>query len=151
MASIIEQKITPYLWFNNNAKEAASFYCSLFKDSKINSSSAMIIEFQLAGQQFMALNGGPKFKFTEAISLFILCDDQKEVDHFWDAFTQNGGEEGMCGWCKDKYGLSWQVVPKRFIEMMKTGTAAQTAAVMKAMMPMHKMIIEEFEKAFYIA
>ena len=150
MAKIENQKITPYLWFDNQAKEAAAFYCSLFQNSRITSSSDMIVEFQLDGLQFIALNGGPKFKFTEAISLFVLCEDQEEVDELWNALTSDGGEEGRCSWCKDKYGLSWQIVPKRFMDMMRTGTPEQVKSVMEVMMPMNKMIIAEFEKAFKI-
>ena len=148
MKIVESQKITPYFWFDDQAKEAAAFYCNLFKDSKITSSSDMIVEFQLDGLSFIALNGGPKYKFTEAVSLFVLCEDQEEVDKLWDAFISEGGEEGRCGWCKDKYGLSWQIVPKRFMEMMKTGTPEQVKRVMEVMMPMNKMIVSEFEKAF---
>jgi predicted 3-demethylubiquinone-9 3-methyltransferase (glyoxalase superfamily) len=145
------QKIKPYLWYDNQAKEAAEFYCSLFRHAKITSVSDLIVEFELEGVVFVALNGGPKFKFNEAVSFMILCEDQKEVDHFWTSFTSSGGEESMCGWCKDKFGLSWQVVPKRFIEMMETGTPRQTKNVMQVILPMKKMIIEEFEKAFRLS
>ena len=148
MAAISSQKIKPYLWYDNQAKAAAEFYCSLFQDSKITSSSDMLVEFELHGMAFIALNGGPKFKFTEAVSFMILCEDQQEVDHFWNAFTSDGGEESMCSWCKDKFGLSWQIVPKRFLEMMETGTPEQTKRVIEVMMPMRRMIIEDFEKAF---
>jgi predicted 3-demethylubiquinone-9 3-methyltransferase (glyoxalase superfamily) len=142
------QKITPYLWFNNQAKEAAEFYCSIFENSKITSDSGMLIEFELDGTNFIALNGGPQYEFNEAVSFYILCDDQKEVDRLWKSLTTNGGSEGNCSWCKDKYGVSWQIVPKRFIEMMKTGTPEQTQRVIGAMMKMKKMIIEDFERAF---
>jgi predicted 3-demethylubiquinone-9 3-methyltransferase (glyoxalase superfamily) len=142
------QKITPYLWFNNQAKEAAEFYCSIFENSKITSDSGMLIEFELDGTNFIALNGGPQYEFNEAVSFYILCNDQKEVDRLWKSLTTNGGSEGNCSWCKDKYGVSWQIVPKRFIEMMKTGTPEQTQRVIGAMMKMKKMIIEDFERAF---
>jgi len=142
------QKITPYLWFNNQAKEAAEFYCSIFENSKITSESGMLIEFELDGTNFIALNGGPQYEFNEAVSFYILCDDQKEVDRLWMSLTTNGGSEGNCSWCKDKYGVSWQIVPKRFIEMMRTGTPKQTQRVIGAMMKMKKMIIEDFERAF---
>jgi len=142
------QKITPYLWFNNQAKEAAEFYCSIFENSKITSDSGMLIEFELDGTNFIALNGGPQYEFNEAVSFYILCDDQKEVDRLWKSLTANGGSEGNCSWCKDKYGVSWQIVPKRFIEMMKTGTPEQKQRVIGAMMKMKKMIIEDFERAF---
>jgi len=148
MSQIITQKITPYLWYDDQAREAAEFYCSIFKNSKIISDSGMIVEFELDGLQFMALNGGPKFKFTEATSFLVLCEDQEEVDHFWNKLTTNGGQESMCSWCKDKYGLSWQIVPARFMEMMKTGTSNQSKRVMDAMFAMRKIIISDLEKAF---
>jgi predicted 3-demethylubiquinone-9 3-methyltransferase (glyoxalase superfamily) len=142
------QKITPYLWFDNQAGEAASFYCSLFNNSKITSDGEVIVEFELDGINFIALNGGPQFKFNEAISFYVLCEDQEEIDHLWNALIADGGSEGRCSWCKDRFGVSWQIVPKRFVEMMKTGTPEQTQKVMAAMMNMNKMIIADFEKAF---
>jgi predicted 3-demethylubiquinone-9 3-methyltransferase (glyoxalase superfamily) len=142
------QKITPYLWFENQAKEAAEFYCSIFDNSEITSDGGMIVDFTLNGTNFIALNGGPQFKFNEAISFYVLCDNQDEIDRLWSKLTSDGGNEGRCSWCKDKFGLSWQIVPKRFIEMMKTGTPEQNQRVMGAMMNMSKMIIEDFEKAF---
>lgn len=148
MTKISTQKITPYLWYDNKAKEAAELYCSIFKNSRILSASEMIVEFELEGMKFIALNGGPKFKFTEATSFFVLCEDQNEVDHFWDKLTSDDGEESQCGWLKDKFGLSWQIVPKRFIEMMHSGDGEKIQKVMEVMMPMRKMIIEDFEKAF---
>ncbi|HAS39719.1 MAG TPA: hypothetical protein DCS93_04540 [Microscillaceae bacterium] len=151
MISLNTQKIKPYLWFNNHAKEAATFYCTLFQDAQITKESDLLVEFTLDGISFVGLNGGPQFSFTEAVSFMVLCQDQAEVDHLWQAFTSNGGEEGQCGWCKDKFGLSWQIVPQRFMEMMETGTPAQTQKVMEVMMPMKKMVIEAFEKAFNLA
>ncbi len=148
MSTIIQQKITPYLWYDNQAKEAAEFYCSVFKNSSMISSSEMIVEFELEGLRFVALNGGPQFKFTEATSFFVLCEDQAEVDHFWNALTANGGQESQCGWLKDRFGLSWQIVPQRFMEMMHKGTPEQIQKVMEVMMPMKKMIVADFEKAF---
>ena len=148
MPEILPQKITPYLWFDSQAQEAAEFYCSLFENSKITSQSQMIVEFELAGMNFIALNGGPKYHFSEAVSLFIRCEDQAEVDRLWDALTSNGGEEGMCSWCKDKYGLSWQIVPQRFMEMMDTGSPEQVQRVMEVMMKMKKMVVADFEEAF---
>ncbi len=142
------QKITPYLWFNNQAKEAVEFYCSIFANSKITSDGGTVIEFELDGINFIALNGGPQFKFNEAVSFYVLCDDQNEVDRLWNELTSNGGSEGNCSWCKDKYGVSWQIVPERFIEMMKAGTPEQKHRVIGAMMKMSKMIIQDFEKAF---
>ena len=142
------QKITPYLWFDNQAKEASEFYCSIFDNSEITSDGGMVVEFVLDGTNFIALNGGPQFKFNEAVSFFVLCDDQEEIDRLWNQLTSDGGSEGRCSWCKDKYGVSWQIVPKRFIEMMRTGTPEQTQILIGAMMNMNKMIIEDFEKAF---
>jgi predicted 3-demethylubiquinone-9 3-methyltransferase (glyoxalase superfamily) len=142
------QKITPYLWFNNQEKEAAEFYCSIFDNSKITSDSGIIVEFELDGSNFIALNGGPQFKFNEAVSFYVLCDDREEIDRIWHTLTSNGGSEGNCSWCKDKYGVSWQIVPKAFIEMMKAGTTEQTQRVIGAMMKMRKMIIIDFEEAF---
>ncbi len=142
------QKITPYLWFENEAQEAANFYCSIFENSKVLSDGGMIVEFELDGMKFIALNGGPQYKFNEAVSFYVLCDDQAEIDRLWTQLTRNGGSEGRCSWCKDKFGLSWQIVPKRFIEMMQTGTPDQTKRVIDAMMGMSKLIIDDFEVAF---
>lgn len=144
-----DQKITPYLWFDNQAKEAANFYCSIFQNSKINSSSELIVEFELDGMQFIALNGGPRFKFTEATSFVVYCENQEEVDYFWESFVSNGGQESMCSWCKDKFGLSWQIIPTRFMKMMKTGTPKQVKQVSEVMLKMRKMIIADLEKAFH--
>lgn len=143
MATLNNPKITPYLWFDNQAQEAAQFYCSLFKNSKLISQSAQLVEFELDGLRMMGLNGGPHFKFTEAVSFMILCEDQTEVDHFWTSLTADGGEEGRCGWCKDKYGLSWQVVPQEFMNMMQSGNSDQVMAVTEAMMKMNKFILAE--------
>lgn len=142
------QKITPYLWFDNQAQEAANFYCSVFPNSKITSDGGMVVEFELDGTNFIALNGGPQFKFNEAISFYVLCDDQEEIDRLWNVLIADGGSEGRCSWYKDKFGVSWQIVPKRFVEMMKTGTPEQTKRVIAAMMSMSKMIITDFEIAF---
>lgn len=148
MIQIGSQKITPCLWYDNQAREAAEFYCSIFGNSRILSSSEITVEFELEEIKFIALNGGPEFKFTEATSFFVLCEDQNEVDHFWDKLTSDGGEESQCGWLKDKFGLSWQIVPKRFMEMMQSGDNEKIQRVMQVMMPMQKMIVEDFEKAF---
>jgi predicted 3-demethylubiquinone-9 3-methyltransferase (glyoxalase superfamily) len=142
------QKIVPYLWYNNQAREAADFYCSLFKNAKVQNDSGMLVEFELEGMQFIALNGGPKFSFTEATSFLVYCDDQAEVDFLWESLISNGGREDMCGWCKDKYGLSWQIVPTRFVELIKSGTAEQTKRVFDAMLSMRKMVISTLEDAF---
>ncbi len=152
------QKITPFLWFNNNAEEAVNFYTSLFKDSKIGSVSrygdagpgpkgtVITASFTLNGQEFMALNGGPQFKFTEAISLVINCETQDEVDHFWEKLSE-GGEEGRCGWLKDKFGLSWQVVPTILGELMQNPDPAKANRVMEAMMKMDKLDIAGLKQA----
>ena len=142
------QKIVPFLWFDNQAKEAANYYCSIFPDSKIISHSPLITEFSLCEQTFTAINGGPKFKFTEAVSFVINCKDQHEVDHYWSTLTSDGGEESMCGWLKDKYGLSWQVVPVQFEQMMTTGTESQKKKLMDKLLTMRKLVIKDLEAAF---
>lgn len=151
------QKITPFLWFDTQAEEAANFYVSLFKNSKVlgltrygdagpgPKGSVMVAEFELDGQKFVGLNGGPLFKFTEAISLAINCTSQEEVDFFWQQLTADGGQESMCGWLKDKYGLSWQVVPARAIELLKDPASAPK--VMGAIMQMKKIDIATIERA----
>lgn len=140
-------KIKPFIWLQDSAKEAAEFYCSLFEESRLISVSDLVVEFELHGLRMMALNGGPHFQLTEAFSLMILCDDQEEVDHFWNNFTKDGGEESMCGWCKDKYGLSWQVVPKLFMEIMGSGSEEDKKKTMDCVMLMRKMEISVIEKA----
>jgi predicted 3-demethylubiquinone-9 3-methyltransferase (glyoxalase superfamily) len=154
------QKITTFLWFNQEAEEAANFYVSLFKDSKILSvsrygeggpgpkGSAMVVSFQLAGQTFAALNGGPIFKFNEAISLVVDCESQEEVDTLWSKLTANGGQESRCGWLKDKYGLSWQIIPARFMQLMQDKDPKRTQRVMQAMMTMNKFDIARLEEAY---
>lgn len=115
------QKITPFLWLDTQAEEAMNFYVSLFKNSKVNNISrgpdgrAFIVSFELDGQEFMGLNAGPQFKFNEAVSMFINCEDQAEVDYFWNNLIADGGEESQCGWLKDKFGLSWQIVPRQWV------------------------------------
>jgi predicted 3-demethylubiquinone-9 3-methyltransferase (glyoxalase superfamily) len=154
------QKITPFLWYDDKAEEAANFYCSIFKNSKILSvsrygdagpgpkGSVMIAEFQIEGQEFVALNAGPLFKFTEAISFVINCETQEEVDYFWQKLTADGGAESMCGWLKDKYGLSWQVVPKILTELMKDKDPAKAQRVMQAMLQMKKIDIPTLKRAY---
>jgi predicted 3-demethylubiquinone-9 3-methyltransferase (glyoxalase superfamily) len=160
MTMATPQKITTFLWFNANAEEAANLYVSLFKDSKVLSvsrygdagpgpkGSAMVVEFQLAGQRFLALNGGPQFKFTEAVSLFVDCDSQEEVDTLWARLTAEGGQESQCGWLKDKFGLSWQIVPSRFTQMMQDKDPQRTQRVMEAMLQMKKFDIARLEQAY---
>lgn len=145
------QSITPYLWFDGNAGEAIDFYCSVFKDSKnlglnqLPDGRVMGGSFELNGQRFIALNGGPMFKFTEAVSFYISCETQEEVDYYWEKLTADGGEESMCGWLKDKYGLSWQVVPKALERALYNSDPAKANRAMQAMMKMKKIVISELE------
>jgi predicted 3-demethylubiquinone-9 3-methyltransferase (glyoxalase superfamily) len=153
------QKITPMLWFDDKAEEAVNFYTSLFPNSKIISiarygeagpgpeGSVMTASFQLAGQEFVALNGGPHFKFNEAISLVINCDSQEEVDRYWEKLTADGGEESQCGWLKDKYGLSWQVTPKILIQLVQDPDKEKASRVFQAMMKMKKIEIPKLLEA----
>ncbi len=153
------QKVTPFLWFDNNAEEAMKFYTSIFKDSRIvdvkhmpdgkpgSEGSITMGTFEIQGQQFHVLNGGPTFKFTEAISLFVNCETQEEVDDLWTKLT-DGGEERMCGWLKDKYGLSWQIVPKGFTELTGSPDREKAQRAMQAMMKMRKLDIAALQKAY---
>lgn len=154
-----KQKITTFLWFDNNAEEAANFYVSVFKNSRIRQSARypegspgpvgtiMTVEFELDGQEFIALNGGPHFKFTEAISLAVHCQTQEEVDYYWEKLAADGGQESQCGWLKDKYGLSWQIVPDALLNQWTTSDPAKAQRVMQAMMGMKKIIIKDIEAA----
>ena len=142
------QKITTYLWFDNQVKEAANFYVSLFPDSKITSVNPMIVTFSLAGQEFMALNGGPTYKFNEAVSLFVSCETQDEVDHLWEKLTADGGSESQCGWLKDKYGLSWQIIPKALMTLMSDPDQKKAGRVMQAMLQMKKIVVSDLQKAY---
>jgi predicted 3-demethylubiquinone-9 3-methyltransferase (glyoxalase superfamily) len=153
------QKITPFLWFNDQAEEAMNFYASIFKNSKIGSinrygeegpgpkGKVMSASFQLDGQEFMALNGGPVFTFTPAISFFVDCATQAEVDELWEKLSE-GGEKGQCGWLKDKYGLSWQIVPSALGEMLQDKDAEKSRRVMNAMLQMEKIDIEGLKRAY---
>lgn len=140
------QKITPFLWFDNNAEEAAKFYCSVFKKSKIISSNPMSVVFELEGQLFYGLNGGPQFKFTEAVSFFVSCKTQKEVDYYWEKLTA-GGEESRCGWLKDKYGLSWQIIPDILGKMLNHPDRATAQRTMQAMLEMKKLDVKKLKEA----
>ena len=154
------QKITTFLWFNDQAEPAANFYTSIFKNSKVTNvsrygeggpgkpGSAMIVNFELDGQEFMALNGGPEFKFTEAVSLFVNCENQAEVDRLWSKLTADGGEESMCGWLKDKFGLSWQIVPSDLGHFIGGPDAAGAERAMRAMLQMHKLDLTALQKAY---
>lgn len=151
--------ITPCLWFDGDAEEAAAFYTGLFPDSRIvevghytestpgETGSVMIVVFELGGRRFTALNGGPQFPFTEAISLQIDCASQEEIDRYWDALIAEGGEPSVCGWCKDRFGLSWQVVPRRFNEIMSEADGDTAERVMAAVMKMRKIDLAEIERA----
>ncbi len=153
------QKVTPFLWFDREAEEAANFYVSIFKNSKIVNISrypegspnpagtVMTVEFQLDGRDFIALNGGPHFKFTEAISLSVSCETQAEVDELWSKLTA-GGEEGPCAWLKDKYGLSWQIVPTALPRLLKDKDRAKASCAMQAMMKMKKIDIGKLQEAY---
>jgi predicted 3-demethylubiquinone-9 3-methyltransferase (glyoxalase superfamily) len=153
-----QQKITTFLWFDNNAEEAANFYVSVFKNSSIVATShysdvgpgpkgsVMTIEFELDGQRFTGLNGGPTFKFTEAISLVVHCETQDEIDYFWEKLS-DGGQKVECGWLKDKYGLAWQIVPNFLMDLLTQSDSAKTDRVMRAVMSMKKLNLEELKKA----
>ncbi|HEX5127757.1 MAG TPA: VOC family protein [Rhodocyclaceae bacterium] len=153
------QKITPFLWFDNNAEEAMNFYVATFKNSKIEKvarysegapgpkGAVMTATFQLEGQEFIALNGGPQFTFSPAISFVVNCETQEEIDEFWEKLSA-GGEKIQCGWLKDKYGVSWQIVPAILSEMMQSKDEAKTSRVMQAVMQMTKLEIEKLEAAF---
>jgi predicted 3-demethylubiquinone-9 3-methyltransferase (glyoxalase superfamily) len=135
--------IYPCLWFDGNAKAAAEYYCSIFKNSKIISENPIVVMFELNGNKFMGLNGGPKFNFTEAVSFVVNCDTQEEIDHYWNKLTDEG-EESMCGWLKDKYGVSWQIVPSILPQLM--GDPDKSAKVIEAFLKMKKFDIEKLLK-----
>lgn len=157
------QKITPFLWYDDKAQEAANFYCSIFRNSKVGSvtryegegarasgrpaGTVMTVEFELDGQKFVGLNGGPHFKFTEAVSFVVNCETQEEVDYFWDRLTADGGSESQCAWLKDKYGLSWQIVPNILLELLQDKDAEKSHRVMKAMLQMKKIDIATLKQA----
>jgi predicted 3-demethylubiquinone-9 3-methyltransferase (glyoxalase superfamily) len=136
------QKITPFLWFDGKAEQAMKFYVSIFKNSKIVGAN----RFQLDGQEFMVLNGGPQFTFTPAISLFVNCETQQEVDELWEKLSE-GGEKGKCGWLKDKYGLSWQIIPSVLGKLLHDKDAEKAKRVMQAMLQMNKIEIEALQRA----
>ena len=139
--------ITPFLWFDNNVPEAVAFYKSVFPNAKVETVNDFMASFELEGQKFNALNGGPKYKFNEAISFFISVETQQEVDYFWNRLIADGGEESRCGWLKDKFGLSWQVVPSAIPKMMTDPDAKKSARVMNAFMKMKKLDIAAIEAA----
>lgn len=133
------------LWFDGQAEAAAKYYCTVFKDSKITQVTPMVVTFELNGNKFMGLNGGPQFKFDEAISLMVNCDSQEEIDYYWDTFVNDGGTESVCGWLKDKFGFSWQIVPSNIGELMATPERAKR--VMDAVMKMKKLDMKKMEEA----
>jgi predicted 3-demethylubiquinone-9 3-methyltransferase (glyoxalase superfamily) len=154
------QKITPCLWYDGDGEEAANFYVSLFPDSRIDTvqrspadnpsmkeGGVLVVEFTLAGQHYIALNGGPQFRFTEAISLQVGTEDQEETDRLWNALTANGGEESMCGWLKDRWGLSWQITPRRLLELTRDPDKDRARRAFEAMLKMRKIDIAEIERA----
>ena len=152
-------KITPFLWFNDNAEEAMNFYCSVFKHAKVGKvsrygdagprpkGSVMTATFELEGQEFVALNGGPHFQFTEAVSFYVKCENQAEVDYFWEKLLAGGGTESQCGWLKDRFGLSWQIVPNRLMELIGDKDPKRATAALQAMLQMKKIVIADIEKA----
>ena len=154
------QKVTPFLWFNDQAEEAMHFYLGLFKNSRPGilrrwgeagpgkPGEVMTVSFELEGQQFMALNGGPHFSFTPAISLFVNCETQEEVDHFWEGLSADGGEKSRCGWLKDKYGVSWQIVPSALGRLLGDKDASKAKRVMQAMLQMDKLNIAALQRAY---
>jgi predicted 3-demethylubiquinone-9 3-methyltransferase (glyoxalase superfamily) len=154
------QKITPFLWFDDQAEEAVNFYVSVFKNSKVTGAtrysedgpgpkgSVMTVAFVLDGQEFVALNGGPRIKFTEAISFVVNCETQDEIDHYWEKLSSDGGEEVQCGWLTDKYGLSWQVVPTLLGKLVQDKDGARTQRVMHALMQMKKLDIATLQHAY---
>jgi predicted 3-demethylubiquinone-9 3-methyltransferase (glyoxalase superfamily) len=157
------QRISPFLWFDSQAEEAANYYVSIFKNSKINKitrypdeaaatigrdpGSVMTVEFVLDGTDFIALNAGPQFKFAEAVSFVVMCETQEEVDYYWEKLTADGGEPGACSWLEDKFGLSWQVQPRLLIELLGDSDKAKASRVMNAMMEMTKIDIAALERA----
>jgi len=159
MSDKISQKITPFLWFDTQAEKAANFYVSIFKNSKVtaitrygdsgpgNKGSVMTVAFTLDGQQFTALNAGPQFPFTEAVSFVVNCETQNEIDYFWEKLSA-GGKKVECGWLKDKFGLSWQIVPTEFFEMISNATPQQSNRVMQALMQMEKLDLAKLKQAY---
>ena len=161
------KKIVPYLWFDKEAEEAATLYVDLFKsrpgtpegETKVievsryteagpgEPGAAMVVSFELDGEEFTALNGGPQFNFTEAISFLVRCESQEEVDHFWNALTADGGEESQCGWLKDRFGLSWQIIPNRLMELLGDPDQGRSQRAMQAMLQMQKIDVAELERA----
>lgn len=148
------KKITPFLWFDTEAEEAMNLYISIFKNSKVlrvtpgPNGRAMSVNFELEGQEFIGLNAGPEFKFNEAISFLVSCNSQAEVDELWEKLTADGGEEGNCGWLKDKYGLSWQIIPTALNEMLSDPDPEKAGRTMQAMLKMNKIDLQGLKQAY---
>ncbi len=161
------KQLVTHLWYDNEAEDAAKFYTSIFKDGKIGATTrypkgheevtgkkagtVMTVDFEIMGQQFVALNGGPDFKFNESVSFMIPCSDQTEIDYYWDKLLADGGEESVCGWLKDKFGVSWQVVPERLHEMLKDSNPKKVEAVTATFMQMKKLELAPLEEAYKAA
>lgn len=153
------KKLKPCLWFNNEVEEAANFYVEVFRGKLLSidrmpeggpgpAGSVLTAQIEILGETFMLLNGGPQFNFTEAVSFMVDCRDQSETDYYWDSLLAGGGEESMCGWLKDKYGLSWQIVPKKLGELLGSNNRAGASRAMQAMLQMRKIVIADLETAF---
>jgi predicted 3-demethylubiquinone-9 3-methyltransferase (glyoxalase superfamily) len=141
-------RITPFLWFDGNAEEAMRFYVSVFPDSKVLSASPMMVSFELEGQRFYGLNGGPQYKFTEAVSFLVDCETQEEVDGYWSKLTAGGGQPGQCGWLKDRFGLSWQIIPKALGRLLGDPDRGKAGRVMQAMLTMGKIDLAALQRAY---
>jgi len=149
------RKITPFLWFDNQAEDAMNYYVSIFKNSRVLSvnranGKVLTVTFELEGQEFIALNAGPRFKFTEAISFFVNCETQAEVDELWEKLSE-GGEKQRCGWLKDRFGLSWQIIPSALTKLMNDPDPNKSTAVFQAMLKMNKIVIEDLKRAYLAA
>lgn len=141
-------RITPFLWFDGTAEEAMNFYVSVFPNSKVLSASPMMVSFELEGQRFHGLNGGPQYRFTEAVSFFVDCETQEEVDTYWNKLTAGGGQPGQCGWLKDRFGLSWQIIPRALGRLLGDKDRAKAGRVMQAMLTMGKIDIAGLQRAY---
>lgn len=145
---MIKSKITPYLWFESNGREAAQYYINIFPDSGLLSTSPMVTTFELCGQRFSILAAGPHDPFNDAVSFFVDCKDQEEVDYYWNKFIEDGGKESMCGWLQDKFGVRWQIIPEALIRLTNDADPEKSKKVFDAMLKMKKIIVNELEKAY---
>lgn len=144
----LSPKITPFLWFESQAKEAAEYYVGIFPDSRIVSENPFVVTFEICGQRFSTLNGGPHDQFNDAVSFMVDCKDQQEVDHYWNRLIADGGRESMCGWLKDKYGVAWQIVPEALPRLINHPDRARAQKAIDAMLKMRKIVVAELEAAF---